>query len=57
MIDAPGLRTATPVDRMARNALGFVDRFLAQDIPFPQQLAGDRARVATGWWPTSSARR
>jgi uncharacterized protein (DUF885 family) len=38
-----GLRAGrTPVDRMARNALGFVDRFLAQDTPFPQQLTGDR---------------
>lgn len=29
----------TPVDRMARNAIGFVDRFLAQDAIFAQPLA------------------
>jgi uncharacterized protein (DUF885 family) len=38
-----GLRAGrTPVDRMARNAVGFLDRFLAQDTPLPQRLTGDR---------------
>jgi uncharacterized protein (DUF885 family) len=38
-----GLRAGrTPVDRMAHHALGILDRFLAQDTPFPQQLTGDR---------------
>ncbi|MEV6874478.1 DUF885 domain-containing protein [Amycolatopsis sp. NPDC051128] len=38
-----GLRAGrTPVDRMARNAVAFLDRFLAQDTPFPQPLTGDR---------------
>ncbi|HEY3470393.1 MAG TPA: DUF885 domain-containing protein [Amycolatopsis sp.] len=38
-----GLRAGrTPVDRMAATAIAFVDRFLAQERPFPQQLAGDR---------------
>ncbi|MGW3958256.1 DUF885 domain-containing protein [Amycolatopsis sp. NPDC005003] len=31
-----------PVDRMARNAIGFLDRFLAQDTPFPQELGARR---------------
>jgi uncharacterized protein (DUF885 family) len=38
-----GLRAGrTPVDRMAHNAIGFLDRFLAQETPFPQPLTGDR---------------
>lgn len=38
-----GLRAGrTPVDRMAATAIAFVDRFLAQERPFPQRLAGDR---------------
>ncbi|MDQ7803752.1 DUF885 domain-containing protein [Amycolatopsis sp. A133] len=38
-----GLRAGrSPVDRMAHSAVGFVDRFLAQETPFPQQLTGDR---------------
>ncbi|MEU0529703.1 DUF885 domain-containing protein [Amycolatopsis tolypomycina] len=38
-----GLRAGrTPVDRMAHNAIGVLDRFLAQDTPFPQPLTGDR---------------
>jgi uncharacterized protein (DUF885 family) len=30
------------VDRMAHTAVGFLDRFLAQEAPFPQPLSGDR---------------
>ncbi|SED47744.1 Uncharacterized conserved protein, DUF885 familyt [Amycolatopsis tolypomycina] len=38
-----GLRAGrTPVDRRAHHALGILDRFLAQDSPFPQPLTGDR---------------
>jgi uncharacterized protein (DUF885 family) len=33
----------TPVDRMARNAIGFVDRFLGQDALFGAPLTGERA--------------
>ncbi|TDQ04315.1 DUF885 domain-containing protein [Labedaea rhizosphaerae] len=40
-----------PVDRMARKAVAFVDRFLEQDSPFPQRLcaehAAERDRVYT----------
>ncbi|WP_410640459.1 DUF885 domain-containing protein [Amycolatopsis sp. lyj-346] len=40
-----GLRAGrTPVDRMAHHAVGVLDRFLAQDTPFPQPLAGDRGK-------------
>ncbi|WP_158891404.1 DUF885 domain-containing protein [Amycolatopsis anabasis] len=39
-----GIRAGrTPVDRMARNAVTYVERFLGQDAPFPQPLSGDRA--------------
>ena len=33
----------TPLDRMVRNAIGFLDRFLEQDSPFPQKLSAERA--------------
>ncbi len=33
----------TPVDRMARNALGFIDRFLGQDAIFAQPLSAPHA--------------
>ncbi|HET6710273.1 DUF885 domain-containing protein [Amycolatopsis sp.] len=40
-----GLRAGRlPVDRMAHHALGILDRFLAQDTPFPQPLTGDRGK-------------
>ncbi|KDN20593.1 DUF885 domain-containing protein [Amycolatopsis rifamycinica] len=31
-----------PVDRLVHDALGILDRFLAQETPFPQQLSGGR---------------
>jgi uncharacterized protein (DUF885 family) len=38
-----GLRAGrTPVDRMARNAVAFLDRYLAQEEMFAQPLTGDR---------------
>jgi len=38
-----GLRAGRlPVDRMAHNAVAFLDRFLAQDTLFPHPLTGDR---------------
>jgi uncharacterized protein (DUF885 family) len=39
-----GLRAARkPVERMVGNAIAYLDRFLAQETPFPQPLTGDRA--------------
>ncbi|MDT7803066.1 MAG: hypothetical protein QOI78_6499 [Actinomycetota bacterium] len=38
-----GLRAGrTPVERMAGKAIAFLDRFLAQEAPFPQPLTGNR---------------
>jgi uncharacterized protein (DUF885 family) len=38
-----GLRAGrTPADRMAHRAVAFLDRFLAQEAPFPQPPAGGR---------------
>ncbi|MFF1613965.1 DUF885 domain-containing protein [Amycolatopsis sp. NPDC058278] len=38
-----GLRAGrTPVERMTHHAIAFLDRFLAQEKPFPQPLTGDR---------------
>ncbi len=38
-----GLRAGrVPLDRMARNVVAFLDRFLAQDALFPHRLTGDR---------------
>ncbi|MFJ1761126.1 DUF885 domain-containing protein [Amycolatopsis sp. NPDC088138] len=38
-----GLRAGRqPVERMAGSAIAYLDRFLAQETPFPQPLTGDR---------------
>ncbi|MEV6444074.1 DUF885 domain-containing protein [Amycolatopsis sp. NPDC051716] len=44
-----GLRAGrTPVDRMAHNALGFLDRFLAQDSPFTGDRGARRDELVAG---------
>ncbi|WP_103338377.1 DUF885 domain-containing protein [Amycolatopsis sp. CA-126428] len=44
-----GLRAGrTPVDRMAHNALGFLDRFLAQDSPFTGDHGARRDELVAG---------
>ncbi|MDS0132098.1 MULTISPECIES: DUF885 domain-containing protein [unclassified Amycolatopsis] len=45
-----------PVDRMARNAIGFLDRFLALDTPFPQELGARRDELVDGAVRPSLAR-